>query len=812
MTVDQGPTDQDRAGPGGYWGARLLTELGDPQDPTNVSFPFLRRIKRDHMVAMGLHFIETPIIKAPFYYEDDGRGQVAAFADNLIRPIYGDLLLTLLRMVWAGFSPGVKNFETVNPAWTYLVDGEPKRVWDQPGVDALIYKPVTPLKPENSRPVWLNGNFNGIAYDTRYGGMGYFMLDGNQKPEIDLLHAFWAVHNQASEDGNPWGFSRIAHCAPIFHMYRYIWTLLGRAFENNADPGPVVRYPRDDMPTVDANGTIVKNVDVALKIARRRRSGSSVALPSEPYTDFQDKPTGIKRWDIEYPKAATDFDQIMKFLGFLESAKLRALWLPDQGLVEGQGGSSSRNVATEFGKQRDDSQVILMQQLDDVIDETFVKPAIAMNFPWYEGKLVKKTLGPGQDEEDFVRQVMQLVGQQDYTAFGVDVQKIAETKGVPMLDPAAMKRVREEAAQRASVSPTPPVTPNQGRRAHVTQTGFDRQTDQPIMSYHEIGGTIEFSADDNFVAGLPKTDVFSDAKVVASARALRNTSSAFLTWAYGDFARYLGKQKTLSLDTLADEVVAELLAEGLELDDQARAQKVADKLIAGWRPRVEKIAEFSKKSRSIIGRVFDRTASLQLSRLGSKVKASSSIQGAAADWLDGRGAELVTGILETTRQQLAGVLADGVRSGRTVKEIAADVREHFDQFPSARATAIARTEVSEAFNYATVSSGIDAGLSRCQLVDGTRDQCRTRNGKIMSLTDALNERLNHTNCQLVIRLLPNASSKLEVRHEALDGVRARYDAATETILLSPDLSEDERIAYLLALGERLSVVEQAVPA
>lgn len=1094
---DQGPNAQQQGG--SYPRQRQLDMLGDPEDPTNVSFPFLRRMRRDHMVAMGLHFIAMPIVKAPWYYEaDDAR--VAAFADNLIRPIFGRLVLTILRMLWAGYSPGVKNFEVITPTWSYYKDGERLPVWDEGGVGALVYKPVTPIRPENALPIWKDGKFAGISADGRYGGVGYFMLQGQRKTEVDLLHSLWASHDQESEDGcqpagemvlttegyvsielldterhrlvsynasqskihrgastarrrrgsegevlepgysfevftrlhqgemltisaggkqmratpnhkltvrwseqaaekwavyimrrgddwrigttklthqkerqknsglgyrlwhergdaawvletydtkmealfeealwsaqygvpdlcfkstnhglgqdgldrfwsqvesasgarklleehhrhpsfplfkreegvyserqvgtyfrwtthaanlmpglmelpvdpgsgirpdwcvldverdtfqgtvyslqvepyehyvsggiitrnSPFGFPRIAHCAPIFHMYRFMWTLLGRAFENNADPGPVVRYPREELPSLDADGKPIDNVKTALRIGSRRRSGSTVALPSDPYMDFQDKPTGKPKWDIEYPESKTDFASIQQFLGFLESAKLRSLWLQEQGLVEGSGGSSNRNVASEFGDQRDASQVVLMEQIIQIIDESFIKPALAMNMPWYEGTVRMKTIGFGAHEEEAVRQILQLAGQKDLSSFGVDVQQILKARNFPLLDPAEQTRLREEAAKAAQVQPTPEVTPTQGRRALVTQTGFDRETGQPVTAYHQLATPIELSADGDFISGLPRTEVFSDKQVVSAARALRKSSDEFLTWAYADFARYISKQRSLDLDEALEEIATEHFGEtGEELAEGDRVRRLVDKLMGGWRPKAERITDFRTKSRAALSRAYDRTARVHLSRLSSVAKTSST-DTLAASFLDDQAGELISGVLETTRKQLAEVLAEGVREAKSTRQIAADIREHFDGISAVRAAAIARTEVSSAYNFATVQAGISAGVKKAQLIDGTKDEpCKSRNGRIVNLSDALKERLAHPNCTLFVRLLPRASANLDVRREPLDGLQARYDSDTETILLSPDISIEDEGTFLVALGDKFAVL------
>jgi hypothetical protein len=805
----QGPTEQERIGgngPSASWFGRDF----DPQDPTRVGFPFLRRMRRDHMMAMGLHFIAMPIVKSSWYFEaDDAR--VASFADNLIRPIFGSLMLTLLRVLWAGYSPAVKNFDFVIPNWVYYIDGEPKKVWDNGDIKATIYKPVIGLRPEAAVPVFKDGAFNGITYDAMFRRAGAFQINGQSTPDIDLLHSIWAVNDQEGEDGSPYGFPRIAHAAPIFHMYRYIWTLLGRAFENSADPGPIMRFPMEDVGFVDdATRAKINNAARALKIGRSRRSGSTIALPSEPYVDFNDRPTGKYKWDIEYPSFDVNFESIQSFLGYLESLKLNGLFIQEGGMTSSSGGAqSNRNVVSELGDQRDASQAVLMQQLTDLIVDVMVRPAIAINFPQYEGKIEMKTLGFGQDDEDIVRQIFQLAGQDDLSSFGIDVYRLAESRGLPMISPEEMKIRQEKAAEVAKQMQTPvvdpetpgvdPVTgqikkPTQGRRAMVTQTGFGE------TAYHQLHDPINLSTDGDYVAGLPKTDVFSDQRVLSASRSLRNDSHRYLTSLYQDFAIFLGKQKI----DLADELSAMTLDEEM-LDDEGRIKRVVDGLMKKWKPNASKLSTFSTNSRATLARIFERTVGQQLSKIGSKNKLSATDK-LAAEFLDDQGADLVRNITETTRSQLAEVLANGVREGKDVKSIADDIRSHFSDFPATRAAMIARSETTTAYNFATVSAGRAAGIKQAQLVDGNDDApCKARNGKIVTMAQALKEKLAHPNCTLTIRLLPRATSAFSIRMEELeDGVSARYDQDTDTVLFAPTLSADDRSKYLIGLGDDLA--------
>ncbi len=508
---EQGPTDEQRDPTFGF-GSRM--GYGEPEDPTKVSFPFLRRIRRDHGVAMGLHYTESPPLRAQWYIQADD-AKAASFADNLIRPIYGSTVAIINRFLWAGFSPAVKSTVTVNPSWTYMVDGKPKQVWDSTAVDALVYKPLKELVPEACRVTYdSSGRWNGIQWDGYYMGAGGFVIGGQRTPNIDLAHSFWATLSKQGEDGSVYGFPRCAYCAPIFHMYRYIWKLLAHAFENSADPGPEIGFPKDDQ-TPDADG--LSNREIALTIGRRKRSGSTIAIPSEVYEDYQSRTTNIPKWSIKYSDVKTEFVPLQDFLSYLETLKLRALLMSEQSLQEGAGGSSSRNVAQVMSSQRDAAAATLMDQIVEVIMDQLVRPAMAINMPWYEGRLEMRTIGLGKEDDDAVRQIFQLAGQKDLSNFGIDLQRLADSKGFPMLDAAEQERQRKQMIDAANKTQTPAVEPTQGRRALVTQTGFGE------MVYHQLHDPIDLSskADGDFVASLPRTPTWEDRQVVDAARELR---------------------------------------------------------------------------------------------------------------------------------------------------------------------------------------------------------------------------------------------------------------------------------------------------
>lgn len=785
--VDQGPTDQQRDSFEGIF-SRLYSNVGDPQDPTNVSFPFLRRMRRHHDIAFGLHLTRTPLIKSSFFFEaDDAR--VAAFADNIVRPIFGSTMLTISRILDFGFSPATQNREVINPAWTYMVDGEMKKVWDSSAVGVLAPKPLVPLRPESSRLAYdAKGRWNGILWDEDYSGRGGFYINGVVKPQIDLTHSVWASLDPELEDGDPYGHARLAYCAPIFHLYRWLWTLLGRAFENNADPGPNVGFPEDDGAVPDGE---MSNKEVALMIARRKRSGSSTAMPSTPYSNYaNDRTTSQLQWFIEYIKTETDFESMQAFLGYLDAMMYRALLIPEQSAIEGSGSSSSRNVVTNLSSQRDTSQIVLMQQIiDNVIMKQIVAPAMAINMPWYSGRLEMKVLGFGQQDNDVVRQLFQLIGQGDFESFGIDKRRLADSQGLPMIGDAEfakeLKRREEQAVQIGAGTQPPPVTPTQGKRAFTTQTGFTDQFGNPEMAYVQLNDPVDLSstADGDFVASLSQTETWQEPDVVDIARTLRAKSEELLSWAYRDAAIFISKRK-LDLDEQYDIETGQLL-----LDNDQRTRRAVYRLMQLWSPNQERLERFHSDVRRALAKAYDKTAYLYLSKLQSPARASSRDE-IATQWLSEQSTRLVKNVMLTTRNELAVFMTDCALEGRTSKEIAQDIREHFASFPATRAMIIAKTEIAQAYNHAAITTGIAAGVKKIQLDDG----------KILNITEALSEP-----GESAIRLLPKAPDNLEIRRETLDGEHlARYDEGAEVILLSTDITAKDESDYLILLGRRFA--------
>lgn len=70
---------------------------------------------------------------------------------------------------------------------------------------------------------------------------------------------------------------------------------------------------------------------------------------------------------------------------------------------------------------------------------------------------------------------------------------------------------------------------------------------------------------------------------------------------------------------------------------------------------------------------------------------------AAVAWIEARGAELVTGVSETTKSILRNIIANGISDGADYNTIAREIADKFDDFAVSRAKTIAVTEMGNAF-------------------------------------------------------------------------------------------------------------------
>lgn len=123
-----------------------------------------------------------------------------------------------------------------------------------------------------------------------------------------------------------------------------------------------------------------------------------------------------------------------------------------------------------------------------------------------------------------------------------------------------------------------------------------------------------------------------------------------------------------------------------------------------------------------------------MSELGLALTFNATTQ-AVADFLQAEGATRITGMVgETTRQAIRDTLVDGVALGEGIDDLAARVRQVFDEAEEARSINIARTEVIRSANFGRWQGQAQTGvvMRRRWLSTGddrTRETHREMNGQ-----------------------------------------------------------------------------------
>jgi hypothetical protein len=481
---EQAPSPQQLAA---YVNWRAIADtLGDPYQTEHIPISKLKMMRRDPTMGFGLSFIKTPHVRARWYVNaKDSNGpnaQVAAHLDHDLRLIMASFILQYANSLDFGFQGIAKRFEFGIPAGTYVAQGADGQVseqpiWSQGSVQPIRWKPFVALPPETVEPIWGNdGSFNGISFDASSSGgqapsgTGAAPKGGGQKDQfdIDLYHSLWVTNERDQNFGSIFGYPRLGYAYRYWWSYWFRWAIADRAFEKKADPTILIYHPQGSFidPTT---GQQTSYSDYALNMGYRMRSGGVMTVPSTPY-EGTNGPTSLREWEIDFTKDMVNFDPFDKSFDYLDIGKIRSLWIPEQALVEGRGGTSSRNVAAELDSSFTESQAVMSIQIAETINRWIVPQWVAANYPEFltNGGTAKVVIQGFADEDiTFTQQIIQLIGQQpsgiNQFLTLVDLQKILDDAGVPLLDIQQQQQQLAKVIQLEQAQSSPnPVAPQGG--------------------------------------------------------------------------------------------------------------------------------------------------------------------------------------------------------------------------------------------------------------------------------------------------------------------------------------------------------------
>lgn len=786
--------------------SEILGAVGSPVVKGSIPLSKLYDMRRDNMIKFGMTFIKVPLMRSPWMIECSDP-QIAAFIDNALRRVYDKLIAQYCLSLDFGYQAIVKRFELAQPDWTYFDPNDPdkkeRKVWDEGGVKALVWKDFVALRPDAVEPIWdkATGEFNGIKYkgaraNSQIAIFPFQSGDDDSSMKIPLEHALWVTNEKDDQFGSIYGNPRLAYAYNIWWSYKVCYAWADRAFERNADPTTIVYHPTENVQAFD--GSEVDPQSIALAIGLDVRSGSTVALPNGVIQGAEGRDLMMREWEVKTVENSTNFGELQARLEYLDAMKLRSIMVPEQALIEGAGGQSSRNVATQLGDIFQESQAVLLADFDNHINNYVIPQLVHANFPEFTGECRKRSRGFSNMDMDLARQILQVVGQSDPSKLGIDVQELAARMNIPMLTPKQQKMQEKEALDAqvelerqmtaagggtpgsgqggpGQAGGSPPVTPATPNMAGVTEFG----------QYYSPREQINLSEKDF----LPDARQYTDQEVIDQVVAMKALWQEALSEAYDEFADYVGNMKTLNL---AD-------------DDEEKLSRV-QRIMAGWQGFGRKVQELQSKTEQMIRKIFERAGNRELNEIGLSSDDWSTSSPEVVEWLRDHSSGLVQGIEETTREQLKNFLARELPNYDSPEELGKAIAAHFSEFPIYRAKTIARTETRDAYNAATLLAGEQVGVKQVQAMDaraGATDlHCEMRDGLIYSLKDA-KELDEHPNGTLGFRLLPKGMelsvSEGEVNGDAL----AFYDSEELTVTFAEQVPEETRGEFLVRVVDEL---------
>lgn len=502
---EQSPSQQQQAIFANW--RQVADTLGDPYSVELIPVSKLRMMRRDPIIGFGLSFIKTPHIRAKWFIDaKDANGpnaQIAAHLDHDLRQIYASFVLQWCNSLDFGFQALARRFQFQIPSGTYLApdakgDLSEQPIWNQGSIQPLSWKPFVALPPETVEPLWApDGSFFGIDYDGTAAQGGGASGSANAPPsgtgakkknddkfEIDLNHALWITNEKDQNFGSIFGYPRLGYAYRYWWSYWFRWAIADRAFEKKADPSILIYHPEGKF-TDPSTGAEIAYADYALQMGTRMRSGGVITLPSTPY-EGPNGPTNIREWEIDSTQDMMNFDPFDKSFDYLDIGKIRSLWIPEQSLVEGKGGTSSRNVAAEFDSSFTESQAVMSAQITETINRWIIPQWLAINYPEFiQNNGTAKIVIQGFADEDvqFTQQVIQLIGQQQ-TGINklltlVDLPKVLDDAGVPILDPLAQKKAQSDLIAQLQAGQPPGVAPVSGPGGRVGVVPSNSAGQQP---------------------------------------------------------------------------------------------------------------------------------------------------------------------------------------------------------------------------------------------------------------------------------------------------------------------------------------------
>ncbi len=421
-------------------------------DPERITMKQRSQMRRDPMIALGLHFRKATIINAPWHMECDDP-QVAAFATWALDRIYTRLVSQMFMALEWGYVPIIKRFGRAVPGITYEdpESNTTRELWPNKDIPAVTWKPFFPMTPEGAE----------VIFDQpgrTFAGFKHVLLrkpDGSTNPvKVPASHALWVTNMRDENFGDWYGYPLTGYAFRYWWSYWYQFLLADRHMEQDADPPVKASYPPGSSPDPTNPTATLPNAQIALLAGQMIRDGSTVAVPSDFYeidaTGALSR--GSRKWDIEFIRGGENIKAFHDSFQYLDVMKLRSMLIPDQALT-GARGSLSGNVAETYSVAFAESQALIASWIDQHINDYMIPDLLAQNFvnpP--ECRKVSERFR--EQDVALANRVIEIVAAADPSALELNLRKIVQSFNLPTLTQEEVERQKaEKAAEAAAAEP-----------------------------------------------------------------------------------------------------------------------------------------------------------------------------------------------------------------------------------------------------------------------------------------------------------------------------------------------------------------------
>ncbi len=397
--------------------AGAISSYAGQYNPDEISVDTYNKIRMNAQIAAGLKVIKLPIIGQQWTTVCEDK-DIAEFIDQLLRPLWYNLLTSVLTAVDFGFAANeiVYDVQDLTLSRKY----EQKPFFNE---KAVIWKKFKSLYPDTVN----------IKLDEMENFAGIVQKWVGKDAHIPVEKSFIFTHDKGDSFGNLFGVSRLKPVYDVWFWWINLVQFMMRYFERKGTPPVIVKFPLGQT----KDGT--DHADIALEMGKALIGESVLAIPSTTYENTPPK------WDINYLLDDKRGEMFLSALTFFENKMLRGMFVPERTITQD---SSSKAGSYSLSQTHADMFLLgeeaLLVDIENQVNKYILRRLIEYNFGPKAPQCYLRIERITEARKGFLKDVfMEMIKQG--TAIPA-AREIADVVGVPLDDendqfPDAKKKV-----------------------------------------------------------------------------------------------------------------------------------------------------------------------------------------------------------------------------------------------------------------------------------------------------------------------------------------------------------------------------------